>query len=113
MRAIVLAGLLAVVATEAGAYCSEPSFRETAPDTPGSYDRPDVPYCLREFSWSGRHTCDSWEIDRYKNEVESYIDDLNSYIREAVEFAEAASRFAQDAEAYARCEADEVLSQHE
>lgn len=113
MRAYALAGLMAVAATEAAAFCSEPSFYNSAPNAPGSFDRPDVPYCLQEFSWSGRHTCDDWELDGYRDDVEDYVDKLNDYLREAVDFANAAARFAQEAEAYAQCEADEVLTQHE
>lgn len=113
MRAFVMAGLMAVAASDAAAFCFEPSFHEIAPDAPGSFARPDVPYCLQEFSWSGRHTCDDWELDSYRNDVEDYVDKLNDYLREAVDFANAATRFAQDAEAYVRCEADEVLTQHE
>jgi hypothetical protein len=113
MRAYVLASFLAVAATDAEAFCSVPSFYDSSPDAPGTFARPDVPYCLRELKWSGRHTCDDWEIDRYRSDVEAYVDKLNDYIREAVDFANAATRFAGDAGAYARCEADEVLTQHE
>lgn len=97
----------------AQAYCYEPSFSEDPPDPPGKYYRPDVPYCLAEYSYSGSHTCDSWEIETYKSEVEDYIRKLNDYISEAVDFADEARRFAEEASDFARCEANEVLSQHE
>lgn len=112
VKAYILAGLLAMAATEAAAYCSEPSFSETAPDAPGTYERPDVPYCLQEYRWSGRHTCDDWEIDSYQNEVNDYVDELNDYLSEVVAFANEATRYAQEADDYARCEAQEVVSQH-
>ena len=113
MWAYVLAGVMAVAATEAAAFCSKPSFYESAPDAPGSFDRPDVPFCLQELKWSGHHTCDDWELDGYRDEVEEYVDKLNTYLSKAVDFADAAARFTRDAEAYARCEAGEVLAQHE
>lgn len=95
------------------AFCSEPSFYESAPDAPGSYEKPRVPYCLSGYSYSGRHTCDEWEIDAYFDDVNDYIDELNDYLREANRFAEEAARFAADAYEYARCEAEDVKRQHE
>lgn len=85
----------------------------SAPDAPSTISRPDVPYCLQGYGWSRKHTCSDWELDSYKSEVEEYIDDLNDYISEANSFAEEAIRFANDASDYARCEADEVLEQHQ
>lgn len=79
--------VMAVLTTPAMPYCWEPSFNEDEPDPPGTYRRPSVPYCLRDYKWSRRHTCDSWEIDRYQREVEDYIDDVNTYIGEANDLA--------------------------
>lgn len=90
------------------AYCSEPSFYATAPSPPGLYSKPSPPYCLNDFRFSGRHTCESWEIDGYINEINNYINDLNSYVGEANDFANAATRFANDAADHARCEAEEA-----
>jgi hypothetical protein len=44
--------------------------------------------------------------------VEEYVDDLQDYMNEAIELARKATAFAQEAEEYARCEAEEVASQH-
>ena len=100
-------------AVTADAFCSEPYDPPTVPDAPGSYVRPSVPYCLSGYKWSGKHECDSWELDRYKREVEEYIDKLNSYVNDANDLAIEAQRFAQEAYNYARCEAEEVSTQHQ
>lgn len=112
MKMLLLVLVLACVPVPALAYCSEPSFSEDPPDAPGSYSRPDVPFCLQEYQWSGTHTCDSWELDSYKADVEDYVQRLNTYLEEANSFAEEAVEYAEDAAAYARCEADDVVSQH-
>jgi len=95
------------------AFCSEPSFYQSAPDAPGSYSKPDVPYCLSAYSYSGKHTCDDWEIDSYLDEVADYVSKLRDYADEANNFANAAIRFANEAVDYANCEAKEVKTQHE
>lgn len=106
-------GILWGTATTADAYCSEPYGRLTVPDVPGSFARPDVPYCLSSYQWSGRHECDSWELESYKREVEEYIEKLNSYVGEANDLARKAQQFAQEAYDYAVCEAEEVSKQHQ
>lgn len=93
--------------------CSEPSFYGTAPDGPSSYEKPDVPYCLQDYRWSGRHTCDEWELNSYQREVDDYVRKLNDYIREANTFAEEAIAHAESAADYARCQAREVSTQHQ
>jgi hypothetical protein len=116
------------------AYCSEPifwanepDFAEMAPDPPRSYAKPDVPYCLSSYSYSGSHTCERYEIDRYFDEVEEYVSDLSDYYSEVLQFverareyAERAVDFASEVEAfsnevfsYAKCEADDAQTQHE
>lgn len=102
-----------VLPTSALAFCYEPSFYVSAPDAPGSFAKPSVPYCLDGYSYTGRHTCSGWEIDSYFDEVNDYIDKLNDYVREANELARSAARFAEEAYEYARCEAEEVKRQHE
>lgn len=94
-------------------FCSEPSFSESAPDAPSSFDQPDVPYCLSTFSYSGKHSCDSWEIDSYKAEVEGYVEKLQEYANETAAFANSASNFASEAARFAKCEAEEAVSQHQ
>lgn len=95
------------------AYCSEPYVFSTPPDAPSSYEKPDVPYCLQEYSYSREHSCESYEIDTYFDEVNDYIQKLNDYISEANNFASEAVQFANDVSDYARCEADDVKNQHE
>ena len=95
------------------AYCSEPSFFQSAPDAPGSYSKPDVPYCLSSYSNSRTHTCDDWQINSYLDEVREYVRKLRDYADEANNFANAAILFANEAVNYAKCEAEDVNSQHE
>ena len=95
------------------ARCVEPYIGLVPPDAPSSRHRPDVPYCLSTYSWSREHTCDSWEIESYKSEVEDYIDKLNEFVEEAEDLSRRAQLFAQEAYDYAKCEAEEVSSQHE
>lgn len=83
---------------------SEPSFFRSSPS---------VPYCLSAYSYTGSHTCSSWEVDSYLDDVNDYIDALNDFVREAQAFAESAQSFAEDALNYAVCEAEEVKTQHE
>lgn len=113
MRVIAAALALILLPSGALAYCSEPYARfPSKPETPGSYSKPLVPYCLSSMKFSGTHTCDSWEIDSYKREVEDYIDKLQTYADDAYAAARDAAQFARDAEAYAKCEAEDVASQH-
>lgn len=122
------------MAHDAQAFCSEPSFwgnepsfYASTPSAPSSYTRPSVPLCLSEYSYTGRHTCDEWELQNYFDEVEDYIGELNDYIDEAASFAEDVRQFAEEAiefhdqarnyfeEAvdFSKCAAEEVQSQHE
>ncbi|MCT4332777.1 hypothetical protein MU516_07835 [Paracoccus sp. YLB-12] len=126
--------ICALLPRSALAYCSEPSFYSSKPafsgaepGAPSKYQKPDVPYCLSSYSYSGSHTCEDYELDQYFNEVNEYIDDLNDFYEEAVEFAEEARAYAEQAAEfandvrrhaddvldYAKCEADEVKRQHE
>ena len=74
------------------AFCSEPS----APSAPYG-GPPDAPYCFNE--WNKTHTCDSYEID-------SWIDEVNDYIRGMANYAEEAQAYANDAVAFAQCQID-------
>lgn len=113
MRIIAAALVLSVTSTSAMAYCSSPNMWDSAPSPPSSISRPDVPYCLSSYAYSGKHTCDQWELDSYFEEVKDYIEELEEYHRDAVEFANAAIDFSNQALAYAQCESKEVGSQHE
>ncbi len=128
--------LIALLAlpTSSGAFCSEPSFYSSEPSfsaiepsAPSSYSRPDAPFCLSDYSYTGTHSCGEWELNNYFNEVDNYINELNDYIEdanrfaadaiayaiEAREFAESVSYFADEIYSYANCEADDVKSQHQ
>ncbi|WP_228866183.1 hypothetical protein [Roseibium aggregatum] len=112
-RGLLSAAALLMTVNSAFAFCSEPSLYESAPDAPGSFYKPDVPYCLSQYKWTSKHTCDQWEIDSYISDVNDYIRKLNDYADEARDFAEAATNFANDAIDYAECEAEDAKSQHE
>lgn len=112
IRVVLPVAILLSSASTAWASCYEPSVSLSTPPAPGSYSKPDVPYCLRDLRFSGQHSCDAWEIDAYQREVNQYVEELQSYLNEAAEVASKAARYAEEADAYARCEAEEVLSQH-
>lgn len=83
------------------AYCSSPS----APDPPGTYERPDkpsVPYCINTFS--NTHTCSQWEIDSYKSALQQYKYDVEDYIRKLQNYVDEANDFVNEAVDYANCE---------
>jgi len=105
IRTIVAVCLLIVGSLEASA-CYAPSFSHSEPSAPGSYSKPDVPYCFHNRS------CEQWEVDSYISEVEDYIDKLKDYANDAVDFSNAARSFAEEVTSYAKCEADEVVDQH-
>lgn len=112
MIRITIAASLLLSSASASWACYEPSVYLSMPTAPSSLSKPDVPYCLQGFGYSGTHSCDDWEITSYQNEVEEYVHDLQDYMNEAIEVARKATAFAQEAEEYARCEAEEVASQH-
>jgi hypothetical protein len=89
MRAI-LTALLLTVATQAGAFCIEPTIFMSTPM------KPSLPWCVNE--WDNTHTCDDWEIqayyaelDNYRSEPQQFINALNLYVDEAVYYAQCRS----------------------
>lgn len=93
--------LITVVPTDASEYCFEPSMDGSPPSAPGTYSKPSAPYCLSGYKYSGKHTCDRWEIDNFINEINDYIGNLNYYAEEARSYANEAIEFANDAADYA------------
>ncbi|WP_299968763.1 hypothetical protein [uncultured Roseobacter sp.] len=89
------------------ALCFGPSFYESPPTEPYS-GAPNIPYCLSEYSYSGRHSCDDWELQSYIDEVDQYIFELNQYVSEYQGFAIAAAEAYEDAGDYAECLAAEA-----
>ena len=102
-------GLLTLNIQSVWAFCSSPSFYESEPSAPGSFERPDVPYCMETYG----NGCDQWEIDSYISDVNRYIEKLNNYAQEAEYFANNAIAFANEAIDFANCEAQEVRTQHQ
>lgn len=94
-----LAYILATSYALAGVYCSEPTaptFYETKPT------KPDVPYCVNEFS--GTNTCDEFTISSYNAEVEAYNSALRSYRSSAQLYISELNSYLRDAKDYADCE---------
>ncbi|MEM8774773.1 MAG: hypothetical protein AAGF53_07045 [Pseudomonadota bacterium] len=113
--------------SEPSVYASEPSFSGNEPSAPSSFQKPDVPYCLSSYSYSGTHECDEYELRAYFDEVDEYVEDLKEYYAEAITFAQKVVDYANEARAfsdeiqyfanevleYAKCEAEDVNTQHE
>ncbi|MEO6015139.1 MAG: hypothetical protein ABIQ30_16340 [Devosia sp.] len=100
-------------APSAYAYCSQPSFYSSPPTPPGSYERPDVPYCLSAYAYTQKHTCDQWELDSYFDDVDDYVEKLKTFYNEVADYANSAKRYSDDSYDFAKCEIDEVIAQHE
>lgn len=113
MRHFFLSTLVLFIGQSAFAYCSGPYDPDDPPDMPGSYSRPDVPYCLSSYSYSGKHTCSEWELRSYFDEVDEYQQKLRNYIRELEGYQAEVEAYVEAAAAYAVCEFDEVVAQHE
>ena len=95
------------------AYCGQPSLYSSLPSPPGSYQKPSLPYCLSDYKYSGKHSCNSWEIDTYIDGINEYIRALENYVAEAYSFAGEASDYANQAAEYARCESENAKSEFE
>ena len=91
---------------QAHAFCSNPSFMDSAPSAPGSYERPDMPVCLKDRD----RTCTDYEMNSYEREIQSYIGKLNDYASKAVDFANEARDYAEKAKSYAECEVGDMES---
>ena len=94
----------------ARAYCSAPSLYGSPPDTAAGLTKPSPPFCMSAHRFSGTHTCDSWEIDRYTGAVNEYIRKLNRYADDARDYARRVLIFAHEAEDYADCAIKETES---
>lgn len=119
----------------AAATCQEPDFFSAQPDTylevpdivPEDFARPEMPFCYANFEITGRHECESWEVEDYRAEVERYVFNLKEYAADALEFARAADRvatafrdyadraeeFARDARDFRKCETRDARNEFE
>ena len=114
MRSLLIVTILIFsMVSPAYSYCSEPTLWSDKPDPPPSYHKPDIPYCLSDYSWSGEHSCDDWEIENYFDEVEDYQRKLRQYLAEVEDYQVAVEDYVSEAITYAKCENDEVLEQHQ
>jgi len=93
------------------AWCSEPSMWSGPPSAPGAFSKPNVPYCFSGYSISGKHSCDSWEIESYLDEVQAYVSELRRYADDARSFAEDAIDYSSAVVEYVNCEIEEVAQQ--
>jgi len=104
-------GTLVFSSSMAWAYCSEPraGYGLSAPQPPGSYEKPDRPDCLSRRGYgSSVLECDDRTLRDYRSRGKRYADKLKAYADEAKEFAEKAERFAKEAADYAACARDEL-----
>ena len=98
----------ALVGGKAYAYCIQPS-SHTLDTFPQIYATPpDQPFCMSTYRYTGKHNCDSWEIDNYFDEVKDYQTELELYLLEVERFMRDAAEMAQDAEEFAFCSLEEI-----
>ena len=92
---------VAWAATDAWAYCSDPSppSRISKPSPPSE---PPTPYCVNKYA--GTHTCSEWEISNYNRAIDQYNDDLRSYRDDVSRYIKKLTAYVDDAEEYAVCE---------
>lgn len=98
--------IFACTSTHHASACSQPSFYGSEPNAPSAYEKPSVPYCFRDRS------CDEWQVRNYISDVEDYVSNLKRYVNDAVTFSNEARSFADEVISYAKCEANEVNTQH-
>ena len=101
LKSFIFAIAIAVTASEAGAFCYEPS----APDAPSTFIRPSkpsTPYCVNEYART--HTCDDWEFNSWRSALEQYQNEVEDYIQKLRNYANEASDFASEVVEYAKCE---------
>ena len=100
--------MILLFSASAHAFCFQPTMYETEPSPPLSFSKPSVPFCFSGYEFSGTHTCESWELQNYFDELEAYVDELRDYSERAWAFADAASIFASEVTDYANCEIEAV-----
>jgi hypothetical protein len=105
--------MCAIMPNSAMAFCIAPSMYEIPPTTPGSFSKPSAPDCLSGCSYTRTHTCESYEIDSYIDEINTCVGQLNSYASTARAFANSAINFANEAANCADCEAKDAKKELE
>ena len=92
------------------AFCSEPTMGSVSVFGVSSFSSPPPPpYCLSNYRYSGRHSCDAWELSSYRSSVEDYVESYKRYQREALNVTQ---RFLDAANEYSRCRIDEAIDQY-
>jgi len=109
---LAVAAFLCFSGQTASAYCFDPTFYAEPPTPPGAYSKPTVPYCLSDYAWSNEHTCESWEISSYFNDVEAYQSKLDAYVDELSTYVDEVANNVASAIDYAACEKSAVANQH-
>lgn len=99
---ILALGLVPIVAN---AFCSSPTAPfDSLPPPPSAFSQPREPFCLSDYKYTGRHTCSSWELESYFNDVEQYAEELRRFADDAKAYANEVIDYANDAVDYANCE---------
>ena len=89
------------------AFCSEPTMGSVSVFGVSSFSSPpSPPFCLSGYRYSGKHSCDEWELSSYRSEVEAYVEGYERYQAEARNVAQ---RFLDDANEYSRCRINEAI----
>ncbi|MEL6566862.1 MAG: hypothetical protein AAFQ22_00485 [Pseudomonadota bacterium] len=77
---------------------------------PANYEKPEPPYCLLEFRFSGQHDCSRWEIDDYEAELFDFERRLREYLIEVDDYLRQVRNLAIDAEDYVDCQINNMLA---
>ena len=89
------------------AFCSEPAMGSVSVFGVSSFSSPpSPPFCLSGYRYSGKHSCDEWELSSYRSAVEDYVEGYKRYQAEALNVAQ---RFLDDANEYSRCRINEAI----
>lgn len=96
---------LGLVSSVANAFCSSPTAPfDSLPSPPSAFSQPREPFCMSDYKFTGRHTCSSWELDSYFNDVEQYAEELGHFADDARAYANEVIDYANAAVDYANCE---------
>jgi hypothetical protein len=101
--------LLVTSVSPAYGYCPEPSAFPRAPNSPSSYERPDIPDCLSKHPSAGQKRCDPSETANYAADIARYTAKLRRYNDEVDRFAHEAATFVENAKSYIACEVEALL----
>jgi hypothetical protein len=83
----------------AGCYEPSPPSRYSKPTKP---EPPRKPFCAGGYT--GKNTCNEWEVSSYNSSVRSYNSDMETYQRDVEDYVRKLKQYLEDAQSYAVCE---------